>query len=206
MRLYLVRHGQTDWNVNQKAQGHNDTPLNAIGQMQAERVADALCGTNVSNLWCSDLSRCVMTAAPLVARTKIVASYQTELRERNFGEWEGNNYLEVRKLASSLGDEPEFVRPPQGESLEDLWDRLTPVYERVASVNHDLAIFSHGGTTALMLAMFLRGNLMSARSFRFGNASITELVRREDGYYTLARYADVSHLGSMEQDAHGVVG
>ena len=96
MRLFLIRHGQTEWNVARLAQGHSDIPLDEIGEDQVRRLANAFQGRRFSHVFTSDLKRSYKTAEPLaeVTRAELVAT--AELRERSFGEWEGKPYEAIR--------------------------------------------------------------------------------------------------------------
>ena len=198
MRLYLVRHGQTDWNVQKRAQGHTDRPLDSIGLEQARLVGKAFLDLPVQRILTSDLLRASQTAEEISRRTKVPLEVNTSLRERGFGEWEGQNFAEI---AIRFGFEADFrgvtrneVTPPGGESFVEVWSRLESVVADVRKRNEDTAIVAHGGTCSLLMAMFLQGDVHLSNAFRFSNASINELEPRPDGGLRLIRYNDVSHL------------
>lgn len=202
MRLYLVRHGQTDWNVQKRAQGHTDRPLDSVGLQQAKMVGKAFLDHPVSRILTSDLLRAKQTAEEVARRVKLPVEVTPNLRERGFGEWEGQNFAEI---AIRFGFEADFrgvtrneVTPPGGESFVEVWQRLESVVEDVRNRNEDTAIIAHGGTCSLLMAMFLRGDVHLSNAFRFSNASINELEPRPDGGLRLIRYNDVSHLAGVE--------
>ncbi len=207
MRLYLVRHGQTDWNVQKRAQGHTDRPLDEIGVQQAKRVGKAFLDLPVQRILTSDLLRATQTAEEVARRVKLPVEVTANLRERGFGEWEGQNFAEI---AIRFGFEADFrgvsrneVTPPGGESFVEVWQRLETVVKDVRNRNEDTAIVAHGGTCSLLMAMFLKGDVHLSNAFRFSNASINELEPRPDGGLRLIRYNDVSHLAGVEV-IHGV--
>ena len=207
MRLYLVRHGQTDWNVQKRAQGHTDRPLDSIGLQQARLVGKAFLDLPVQRILTSDLKRAQGTAEEISRRSKVPLEVIPGLRERGFGEWEGQNFAEI---AIRFGFEADFrgvtrneVTPPGGESFVEVWDRLVSVVDDVRSRNIDTAIVTHGGTCSLLMAMFLNGDVHLSNAFRFSNACINELEPRPDGGLRLIRYNDVSHLVGVEV-THGV--
>ena len=207
MRLYLVRHGQTDWNVQKRAQGHTDRPLDTIGLQQAKMVGKAFLDLPVERILTSDLRRAHGTAEEISRRTKIPLEVMANLRERGFGEWEGQNFAEI---AIRFGFEADFkgvtrneVTPPGGESFVEVWQRLESVVADVRSQNENTAIVAHGGTCSLLMAMFLNGDVSLSNAFRFSNASINELEPRPDGGLRLIRYNDVSHLAGVDV-IHGV--
>ena len=207
MRLYLVRHGQTDWNVQKRAQGHTDRPLDSIGQEQAQRVGKAFLDLPVERVLTSDLKRAQQTAEEIARHTRLQLEILPELRERGFGEWEGQNFAEI---AIRFGFEADFkgvtrneVTPPGGESFMEVWSRLESVVQDVRNRNENTAIVAHGGTCSLLMAMFLNGDVSLSNAFRFSNASINELEPRPDGGLRLIRYNDISHLTGVEV-IHGV--
>ena len=202
MRLYLVRHGQTDWNVQKRAQGHTDRPLDETGLQQAKLVGKAFLDLPVQRILTSDLLRAKQTADEVARRVKLPVEVTPDLRERGFGEWEGQNFAEI---AIRFGFEADFkgvtrneVTPPGGESFVSVWERLESVVEDVRNLDEDTVIVAHGGTCSLLMAMFLNGDVHLSNAFRFGNASINELEPRPDGGLRLIRYNDVSHLAGTD--------
>lgn len=198
MRLYLIRHAQTEWNLSERAQGHTDIPLDETGRTQAARLGAAFRTGQVANVFSSDLERSAECARAVAQATGARLVLDPRLRERSMGEWEGLLYPEFNRLFRALaGPEDPFLtrcQPPGGESLEMVWSRIAPLRQELEQDDAPAAIVTHGGTASLLLAQWMRGSLESAKSFRFGNASITELHRRPDGLFTLVRYADTGHL------------
>lgn len=198
MRLYLVRHAQTDWNVRELAQGHTDVELDATGIAQAQRLGEAFREIGVAAVLSSDLKRSAECARRVADATGAPLRLDPRLRERAMGEWEGLPYPEFNRRFRELAgpDDPYLVGccPPGGESLEMVWRRIEPLREELERSREPSVVVTHGGTCSLLLAQLMRGTLPSAKSFRFGNASITELQVRPDGLFTLVRYADTAHL------------
>src|SRR6476659_10216608 len=83
--LILVRHGETDWNAAGRLQGHTDRPLNDYGRTQAKRLAEQLAGDGIAAIYASDLSRARETAESLGLPVLV----DPDLREKNWGSWEG---------------------------------------------------------------------------------------------------------------------
>ena len=198
MRLYLVRHAQTAWNATERAQGHTDIELDEIGEQQCVCLAGAFRDVRVSQVISSDLERSAACGRAVAKTTRACLVLDKRLRERAMGEWEGLFYPEFNKLFRAAGGDgdPHLLktRPPGGESLEDVWVRIRPVTTELLSSDEPTVVVTHGGTASLLLSQLLRGTIESAKSFRFGNAGITELARRPDGLMTLVRYNDCCHL------------
>jgi broad specificity phosphatase PhoE len=165
---------------------------------------------DVDRILSSDLQRAAATAEAIAGSTGAPVEVRTLLRERSFGEWEGTDFGQVghRTLeqAAQLGLSPLEVRPPGGESLFDVWDRLAPVEAELRGLSGTTVVSTHGGTLGLLLARLVNGTVATARSFRFGNTSITELERRPDGFLSIVRYNCVLHLDSMPSLAGSVDG
>lgn len=202
IRVYLVRHGQTEWNTNKRAQGHTDIPLDEVGLSQAEAVGRLFSQASVGLVLASDLKRAHQTALAIGTSVKT----DSLLREQGFGEWEGEDYLEVRRRFIAAGDHPD-VTPPGGESKRDVWNRLESIHQRLSETLFDTAVVSHGGTSSMLCARLLGGTVEMAASFKFSNGGVTEFERMADGRFRLIRYDDVSHLSQIgEKSAHGVLG
>ncbi len=198
MRLYLVRHGQTAWNLEQIVQGHSDIELDETGHRQAALVARAFSGIEFERILTSDLARSLQTARVLSEATKVPVETTPRLRERGFGIHEGKPYDLIRttmdREAVDNGRDPFEHRLLDGESLKDVWERITPVFEDLQADSRKTVVVSHGGIMGLLLARLIGAGPGSARSFRFGNASITELSRRGDHGWAIDRLNDKTHL------------
>lgn len=152
-RLYLVRHGQTDWNVEGRWQGHADIPLNQAGLAQAEKVAGELAREGLQAIYSSDLQRARQTAMILAAHTDLPVILDARLREIHQGEWQG---LLVSEIEARYGEafqrrrnDPYNVAPPGGETVEQVRQRVVQAFEdiiarhpgaRVAVVSHGFAL------------------------------------------------------------------
>jgi 2,3-bisphosphoglycerate-dependent phosphoglycerate mutase len=212
MRLYLVRHGQTAWNAELRAQGHTDIPLDEQGLQQAAQVGEAFRRIPLSAVLSSDLARSAETARPIAAATGADLKLMLELRERAFGDFEGlafdDLHARMAKKRDVEGCDAWSVCPPSGESVRDTWTRLGPVAEMLSGLNRDVCVVTHGGSCALLLSKLVGANIEASRAFRFSNASVTELTRRLDESFYIVRYNDTAHLsagrplaGSLEGSA-----
>ena len=128
--LVLVRHGETDWNAEQRAQGHADVPLNDLGRAQAAAVASALATFSPVRLWSSDLSRALQTAAYVAAATGLAIEPDARLREYDVGKRSG---LTVEEFAEQFPEEhaawlvgDDSLLVPGEETTEQVRDRVLP--------------------------------------------------------------------------------
>ncbi len=198
MRVILVRHGQTSWNISGRAQGHTDISLDPTGLEQAANLRFAFEEISVDRIWCSDLVRAKETASVVSDVTAVKVEYRKDLRERCFGEWEGRPFSDVQRFTHEIAEENQItnqlVRPPAGESFQDVWNRLDKVVTELENSDETIVIVSHGGTLSLLVARLIAGTLNTCRAFRHENTGITELERRPDGLFLMVRYNDTRHL------------
>jgi 2,3-bisphosphoglycerate-dependent phosphoglycerate mutase len=128
--FWLVRHGQTDWNVEGRFQGQAEMPLNETGEDQVKELAQKLRKTNFHGIYSSDLKRALDTARYLANGNHV--QIDRRLREVNQGEWEGMLYGSIKDLypahMQKRREDPLNARPPGGESLAELADRVWPEY------------------------------------------------------------------------------
>src|SRR3954451_24173941 len=141
--LLLVRHGETDWNAEGKLQGHTDRPLNEYGRRQAQALADRLAGEQVDALYASDLCRARETAEILGERLGIPVDVDTDLREKNWGTWEG--------LTSDERLEVAF----EGETSEAHRERMLRAVERIVERHPQgrVVVVTHGGSLRRLQAV-----------------------------------------------------
>ncbi len=149
-RLCLVRHGQTNWNLEGRYQGQSDIPLNENGRAQARALAGQLQAYSFTAIYTSDLQRARETADILAASFYLPVTSDPRLREINQGEWEGqlidaikSRYFELwqqRKL------DPASVRPPGGETVGDVAWRVYAALDEIAArhATGPVVVVSHG--------------------------------------------------------------
>ena len=156
MRLWLVRHGQTDWNLDGRYQGQSDVPLNATGLAQAAAFAASLCGKRFDALYSSDLARAYQTAEVIAACLGLPVQADPRLREINQGEWQGRTLDEIKGIFNNEGPQarkvtidPVTTRAPGGESVWEVSQRMAQAADdiarrystgRVLVVGHGLAL------------------------------------------------------------------
>ena len=180
-RILLVRHGETDWNASGRIQGHSDTPLNAAGRQQAQRVAQRLAREPIRALYSSDLSRAFETATIIGVPLGLTVVASPRLRERQYGVWEGLTSAEIQarypeQFAIWRARSTDFA-PPQGETRSELLTRALAELETIARrhVSEVVVVVTHGGLCYVLINHILGSVDGDRREFTFGNASIHTL-------------------------------
>ena len=127
--VILVRHGQTDENVSGKISGQGPAPLNARGKEQAQAAADVLTALGASRILTSPIVRARQTADILAERLQVDIEEIRDLREVEYGDWEGQYFRDVRShpMAHLVFNDPIKAVFPNGESLRDVQQRGVPV-------------------------------------------------------------------------------
>lgn len=199
MKLYLIRHGQTDWNREGKIQGRTDIPLNQTGLEQADCLAEALKGRPVAAVYSSSLSRAWQTAEAVARRQLLPVIPAAGLREVDFGLWEGLTWREIDKRYHEdfvIWDQsPAEHAPTGGESGNECRARTRTAVEQIlAEVQGDAAIVAHGAILVFVAEYLLRSR-KKKNEIIVKNASITTVEYDKDkGIGTLIELNDVRHL------------
>jgi alpha-ribazole phosphatase len=200
MRLHLIRHGQTDWNLNRRFQGQSDVPLNETGTDQARKLARRLAQTQLDAIYSSDLTRALQTAEEIARHHKLNVAADSRLREQSFGEWEGLTFAEMRDAApealAAWRADPSRNSPPRGETLNQLAARIQSALEEIKTRHKDrrVALVSHGGVLTTLTCLALGVDLSRYWQFSFSSASLSEIAFYDEGAI-VNLLNDTSHLG-----------
>lgn len=155
--IYLVRHGMVRMNKEQKSFiGQTDLPLNEEGEEQANRLSSILSKIKISSVFCSDLTRSVVTAERISAYHGISPVIKTELREISLGDWDGLTFSEVISRYpdefKQRGDDIVNFCPPNGESFHQCGDRVIAAFENIIHASEgNIVITGHAGVNRLIL-------------------------------------------------------
>lgn len=156
LKLFLVRHGETDWNKARRYQGRQDTSLNATGREQARLAGEKLKEFAPAALYASSLNRTMETAEIIGKIIGLCPQSEPRLQEIHFGEWEGRTYPEVLELfpleVKMWRECPLETIIPGGETLKDVLVRtLDALNDIIAEAAGDVVVVTHGGPIRLLL-------------------------------------------------------
>lgn len=184
--LGLLRHGQTDWNIDLRLQGSSDIPLNQTGIRQTQLAAEYLVGTEWDLVLASPLSRARDTARIVADKLDLEVVIVPELIERSFGIAEGMSHSEWRKLYESHAEIPGL------ESLADLKTRSVSLLTQIANVYDGQRILavSHGALIRKLMKI-ISDEKYPLDGDRLGNVSLNTFSH-QDGIWTVTEYNPVS--------------
>lgn len=161
MKLYLVRHGETQMNVDRLYYGWTDCPLNPNGEEQAERLKQYFKNISIDRIITSDLLRAVSTAEKINEEKKLLLEKEKDFRELNFGEWEGKDFKYVKQEYPSefkqWATDWKGFTIPKGETFTEFYRRVTEklkYYIEEAKEDSSILILSHSGVMSAMMCYF----------------------------------------------------
>ena len=189
-RVLLIRHGQTDWNVERRWQGMiHEVPLNEIGRQQAKRLSAHLQERSITLLYSSDLLRAWETALILGKSLNRRPQADERWRERDVGVFQGLTWDEVVALypkdATVFESRNLSRRIPGGESRMDLRKRSRAAWDDLVCADdgsEEVGVVSHGGTIRSLLLTLFPDHSLLVDPFRVPNTSITTLEPNQAGW------------------------
>ncbi|MCJ8143563.1 histidine phosphatase family protein [Ancylobacter sp. A5.8] len=171
LRLYLIRHGQTEWSLSGQHTGRTDIPLTAHGEEEARRLAAPLGAVTFDRVLCSPRIRARRTAE--LAGMNVPIETEPDLAEWDYGEFEGRRSVDIRK------DWPawEVFRDgcPGGESVADMTARVDRLIGKLSLLSGTVALFSHGHLGRSFVTRWAGLPLIEAQHFMLGTATYSIL-------------------------------
>ena len=207
-RWFIVRHGETEWNVLGRIQGHSDIPLSQKGRDQAHTVARRLVEAPLDVAYCSDLSRASETARIILKDRDIPLHATPDLRERYDGVFEGLTLAERRDrypemFTASLVKDLDFA-PTGGESARATSARMSDVIAGLRARHPDetVLIVGHGGSLRAAIIALMELPLEANWRFVMSNCSLSVFDTYPDNA-VLHLYNDTSHLDGLVAGIQG---
>lgn len=182
MKLYLIRHGQTDWNVAGRIQGSHDSELNENGLNQAKILGLKILQDNIvfSEIYSSTQKRAFKTAEIISGITNKPYKTLEGLEEINLGEWEGLTWEEAERNYPDDYKEwyqnRRYARAPKGESYDEMLERvLTALHSVMEMSKNSAAVVTHGGVIMCLQCYISNTPFQEMRRFKAENTSILEI-------------------------------
>ncbi|EET8106521.1 2,3-diphosphoglycerate-dependent phosphoglycerate mutase GpmB [Escherichia coli] len=209
LQVYLVRHGETQWNAERRIQGQSDSPLTAKGEQQAMQVATRAKELGITHIISSDLGRTRRTAEIIAQACGCDIIFDSRLRELNMG------VLETRNI-DSLTEEENWRRQlvngtvdgriPEGESMQELSDRVNAALESCRDLPQGSRplLVSHGIALGCLVSTILGLPAWAERRLRLRNCSISRVDYQESLWlasgWVVETAGDISHLDAPALD------
>lgn len=180
-KLYLLRHGETDWNQKSIFQGQTDIDLNESGQNDARKAVEIFKDIKINQIYSSDLKRAQNTALMISENKNLEIQIDKQLREISFGDWEGLKFKEIKnqfpKMITDWQQDPLHYSPPAGEKLIDFKKRIVNFFKKMIQKNKGdkILVVTHGGVIKVYLTAILAIDPQNFWQFQIDNGSLTEI-------------------------------
>ncbi|MEW5951072.1 MAG: histidine phosphatase family protein [Elusimicrobiota bacterium] len=191
-RVFLIRHGETDWNKMKIFRGSSEVPLNETGRKQVKRLGKYFSNIDLELIYSSPRIRAFDTAFA-VSNGKIDIVKEEGFADINRGEWEGLSHKQVKRkwpcLYNKWFSRPQNMKFPKGESIEAVKRRSAKSFDTAVRGKENIAIVSHHVTLRILLCSILGLESAFFRKMELYTASVTEL-RLERGIWVLHKLND----------------
>ena len=197
--IYIVRHGQTEWNLLGKTRGHGNSDLTPKGIEQAELLADSMTKYPIDYIYSSDLGRAYQTAEIIGNKLNIEVEKTEALREMNFGTWEGRIIKDIieedPELYKMWRNEPHLAKIPQGETLSQIKER-TDAFIKEINEKYDgkhIVLVTHSLCARIMLLSFLDSDVKNIYRINQANTALNIIELRDYGPVVM-KMNDTTHI------------
>jgi len=197
MKLIIVRHGETNENVQRIVQGQGFGTLSERGKEQAKKLGERLKKEKIDVIFCSDLKRARNTAKEIIKfHPKVPVHYTKALRERSFTVLEGKSGDVYRAAAEKEGMPRYLYRSPGGENFPDMKARIMPFFEKVCrEYNGKKVLFvTHGGVIKVILGAILGKDWKELQHMDVANSSVNVIEVKRNHEYEVHLLNCVRHL------------
>ena len=204
-RVYLIRHGQTEWNRQLIFRGRADISLSEEGFRQAGALAERLSEEHLAAVYCSPLIRAFATAECMANSRGLRPRQVDGLTDMDYGAWEGQQHEHIKQqypdLYARWQAEPHSVRPPKGETLAEVRQRATSALNEIVVHQEDttVAVVSHRVVNKLLLCAAL--GLGDDAFWRIRqDTCCVNVLEYEGNRITVSLLNDTCHLRGLEKD------
>ena len=196
--IILARHGETEWNAEEIFRGRVDVDLNETGIREAELLAEHLSYMTIAAVYSSPLKRALQTAEMIARHHDVKVEVSPQLIDLDYGEWQGLSHETVRDRYGQLYHEwlnnPQLVKMPAGESLDDVRRRAISLVEDITAKAEDTVVLvSHRVVHKVLICALLALDISHFWNIRIDTAGIS-VFAYEDDRFVLTRHNDTSFL------------
>ena len=200
MRIYITRHGETEWNKAGKMQGWQNSNLTRKGTANAKKLGESLKHIEFDHIYCSPLGRALDTAESIRGYKNTEITIKESLKEMGFGCWEGVELTELEELYPvqkyNFWHKPHLYEPVDGESYEELIGRVSVVFDEIVSNTsaNNVLIVTHAAVIKAMYSIIKGLNLENFWEPPYIHDTCLTLLEAVNGEVRFILEADTSHL------------
>jgi len=198
--IYLTRHGQTQWNVEGRIQGWNDSPLTELGVKQAQWLSDRMKEINIDKIYSSSSGRAYKTAEIINENKKIELISHDGLRELKLGKFQGLNQQEIKtqyyEEYYNYCNRPEIYKPTgDGETIEELIGRVNKVIMKIVEENQgkNILVVTHTMPIKALLCSLNNKDIKDFWMEPYIKQTSLTTIRFDDNGHKIVQCADISH-------------
>ncbi|MGE5676975.1 MAG: histidine phosphatase family protein [Pseudomonadota bacterium] len=200
MKLYITRHGETEWNLEGRMQGWQNSDLTEKGVENAKRLGKRLKDIEFDCIYCSPLGRAVDTAEYIMGDKKTKIIYKENLKEMGFGCWEGRDNAEVVSLypeqKHNFWHKPHLYVPVDGESYQELIERVAAVLKEITEdkTSQNVLVVTHAAVIKALYSIIKSIPLEGFWGEPYMYDTCLTVLEVKDGEISCLLEADISHL------------
>lgn len=205
-KLYITRHGQTEWNLEGRMQGQKDSKLTELGEKQAEWLGERLNDDDIDIIISSSSGRAMQTAEIIRGKRNVEIVPDDNLREIHLGQWEGQLSEEIERLwkeeQRNFWDFPHLYEPVEGETFSQVLDRASNEVEKIISKykGRSILIVTHAVVLKALIAYFENKDLKDFWSGAFMHSTCLNIVEIKKDSRDIILQGDISHY-QVEENA-----
>lgn len=197
--LYLTRHGETEWNIAGRIQGHKDSALTSLGERQAKWLGKKMNEVEIDIIISSSSGRAIQTAEIIRGDRNIKIIPNDKLREINIGVWEGKYHTEIAinypEEHRNFWNHPHLYKPLGGETFLQLLTRISLEIEEIISKyeGKNILIVTHAVVLKGLMTYFENKELKDLWSGVFMKSTCLSIIEIEEGNRNIILKGDISH-------------
>ena len=198
-RLYLTRHGETEWNLEGRMQGSNNSNLTSKGIEQAIRLGKWLENTHFDAVYSSSSGRAIQTAELIVRQRDLPIVPVDELKEMNFGIWEGQTFDDIREKYNEqyqcFWNTPHLLKDFPGETFEECKTRVVSAITKIVNQNEDkdILVVAHALALKVILSYFENTPLDKLFDNRILQPTSLSVVEVNNNEFQIIKYGSTEH-------------
>lgn len=204
-RLYLTRHGETEWNVERRMQGSKESNLTEKGRTQARQLGRRLDNTNIDVVYSSPSNRAFQSAELIVGNRDIEIIKIDDLIEMNFGIWEGMTFDVIKEKYGeqhkAFWETPHLLKEFPGENFKDFKQRVVATVTKIVGENEDkdVLVVAHALVVKILMSYFENTPLERLFDERIIQQTSLSIVEVKNNEFNIIKYGDTEHY-SLELD------